>query len=75
MVRLLFYRFHSGSNLNANGEIVWAGNSYQRFPIEATGFAYQRGQIPRPKLVVSNALGNYISHIVYLLIRQRLVMI
>ena len=39
------------------GEIVWAGNSYQRFPIEATGFAYQRGQIPRPKLVVSNALG------------------
>ena len=51
------YRFHSGSNLNANGEIVWAGNSYQRFPIEANGFAYQRGQIPRPKLVVSNALG------------------
>ena len=51
------YRFHSGSNLNANGEIVWAGNSYKRFPIEATGFAYQRGQIPRPKLVVSNALG------------------
>ena len=51
------YRFHAGSNLNANGEIVWAGNSYQRFPIEATGFAYQRGQIPRPKLVISNALG------------------
>ena len=51
------YRFHSGSNLNANGEIVWAGNSYLRFPIEATGFAYQRGQIPRPRLVVSNALG------------------
>jgi len=51
------YRFHAGSNLNANGQIVWAGNSYQRFPIEATGFAYQRGQIPRPKLVVSNALG------------------
>ena len=51
------YRFHSGSNLNANGEIVWAGNSYLRFPITAEGFAYQRGQIPRPKLVVSNALG------------------
>ena len=51
------YRFHSGSNLNANGQIVWAGNSYLRFPIEANGFAYQRGQIPRPKLVVSNALG------------------
>ena len=51
------YRFHSGSNLNANGQIVWAGNSYLKFPIEATGFAYQRGQIPRPKLTVSNALG------------------
>ena len=51
------YRFHSGSNLNANGEIVWAGHSYQRFPIEATGFAFQRGQLPRPKLVISNALG------------------
>ena len=51
------YRFHAGSNLNANGQIVWAGNSYLRFPIEATGFAYQRGQIPRPKLVVSNAFG------------------
>ena len=51
------YRFHSGSDLNANGEIVFAGNSYTRFPIEATGFAYQRGQLPRPKLVISNALG------------------
>ena len=51
------YRFHAGSNLNANGQIVWANNSYLRFPIQATGFKYQRGQIPRPKLVVSNALG------------------
>lgn len=51
------YRFHSGSNLNANGEIVWAGNNYQRFPIHAEGFADQRGQIPRPKLTISNALG------------------
>ena len=51
------YRFHAGSSLNANGQIVWAGNAYLRFPIQATGFAYQRGQIPRPKLVVSNALG------------------
>ena len=51
------YRFHSGSNLNTNGEIVWATKKYERFPIEATGFAYQRGQLPRPKLKVSNALG------------------
>ena len=51
------YRFHAGSNMNANGQIVWAGNSYQRFPIQVSGFAFQNGQIPRPKLVVSNATG------------------
>ena len=51
------YRFHAGSNLNANGEIVWQGNSYLRFPIKAEGFAYQKGQLPRPKLTISNATG------------------
>ncbi len=51
------YRFHSGSNLNANGEIVWQGNSYLRFPITAEGFAYQKGQLPRPSLKISNATG------------------
>ena len=25
--------------------------------MQATGFAYQRGKIPRPKLVISNAFG------------------
>ena len=48
------YRFHAGSNLDANGKIVWAGNEYLRFPVQATGFAYQRGQLPRPTLTVSN---------------------
>ncbi len=48
------YRFHNGSNLDANGEIVWAGNSYLRFPIKAEGFAFQRGQLPRPTLSISN---------------------
>tara|TARA_R100000773_G_scaffold1743_1_gene2453 strand:+ start:381 stop:962 length:582 start_codon:yes stop_codon:yes gene_type:complete len=51
------YRFHSGSNLNANGRIVWNSNEYLRFPIEVTGFAFQKGQIPRPKLRISNATG------------------
>ena len=51
------YRFHAGTSLNANGEIVWQGNSDLRFPVEATGFAYQRGQIPRPTLTISNAFG------------------
>ena len=51
------YRFHAGSNLNANGKIVWAGNEYLRFPIQADGFAYQKGQIPRPTIRISNATG------------------
>ena len=51
------YRFHAGSNLNANGQIVWAGNSYLRFPVQASGFAFQRGQLPRPKITISNATG------------------
>ena len=51
------YRFHDGSSLKDNGEIVWAGNTYQRFPIEAEGFAFTKGQLPRPTLTVSNALG------------------
>ena len=51
------YRFHAGSNLNANGKIVWDGNEYLRFPVEATGFAFQKGQLPRPKITISNATG------------------
>ena len=51
------YRFHNGSSLKDNGEVVWAGNSYQRFPIKAEGFEYGKGQLPRPTLTVSNALG------------------
>ena len=51
------YRFHAGSNLNLYGKLVFDGNEYLRFPVTAEGFAYQRGQIPRPSLSVSNALG------------------
>ena len=51
------YRFHAGSSLKDNGEIVWAGNTYQRFPVTVEGFAFQKGQLPRPTLTVSNALG------------------
>ena len=51
------YRFHAGSNLNANGKIVWATNEYLRFPVQASGFAFQRGQLPRPKISISNATG------------------
>ena len=51
------YRFHAGSNLDANGEIVFANKRYLRLPVTAEGFAFQRGQLPRPKFIVSNVLG------------------
>ena len=51
------YRFHNGVSLNNNSDIVWAGNTYIKMPIQAEGFAYQKGQLPRPTLTVSNALG------------------
>ena len=49
-------RFHAGTNLNSNGEVVWQGNSYTRLPIAASGFEYKSGQVPRPGLTISNAL-------------------
>ena len=53
------YRFHAGTNATAaNGDLVWAGNSYQAFPIEAEGFEYNgNGQLPRPRIRVSNIFG------------------
>ena len=52
------FRFHAGTSLNNNGELVWAGNSYLRFPIEADGFEYSgNGQLPRPKIRCSNIMG------------------
>ena len=51
------YRFHAGTSLNNDGEVVWNGNSYLRFPVEADGFEYNgNGQLPRPKIRVSNIL-------------------
>jgi len=52
------YRFHAGTNLNGNGQLLWAGQSYLRFPIEADGFEYSgNGQLPRPKIRCSNIMG------------------
>jgi lambda family phage minor tail protein L len=52
------YRFHDGSNMNSSAELIWDSNSYQRFPVKAEGFEFTgKGQIPRPKFTVSNALG------------------
>jgi phage-related protein len=51
------YRFHSGKN-QLIGDLVWQGNTYNAFPIEASGFEWNgKGQMPRPKVLVSNVLG------------------
>lgn len=51
------YRFHAGTSLNNNGEVVWNGNNYLRYPIEADGFEYTgKGTLPRPKIRCSNIL-------------------
>jgi lambda family phage minor tail protein L len=51
------YRFHAGTNAIGNGNIIWAGNTYIKMPIQAEGFAFTNGQLPRPTLTISNALG------------------
>ena len=53
------YRFHAGTNLVNNGEVIWRGNPYLRFPVEADGFEYTgQGALPRPKIRISNILGS-----------------
>ena len=52
------YYFHAGTSLNSNGELVWQGNAYTRYPVEAEGFEYStEGSLPRPRLRASNILG------------------
>lgn len=52
------YRFHAGTSALANGRIYWNANAYDRMPIECDGFEYSgNGQLPRPKLRVSNIMG------------------
>jgi lambda family phage minor tail protein L len=51
------YRFHSGTN-GLLGGVVWQGQTYSPFPIEASGFELTgKGTLPRPKVRVSNVLG------------------
>jgi len=50
-------RFHAGVNA-LGGDVVWAGDTYTRFPIEASGFARNSsGALPRPKVRVSDVTG------------------
>lgn len=50
-------RFHAGTN-KLRGAVVWQGNTYQPFPIQAEGFDVNgSGEVPRPKLRVANVSG------------------
>jgi len=61
------YRFHAGTSLNSNSDLVWAGNTYIRFPIEADGFEYNgKGTLPRPRIRCSNILGTITAILVTL---------
>jgi len=55
------YRFHAGINDVGSGtqDIVWAGNTYTKFPIEVDGFEYngESSSLPRPTITASNLLG------------------
>jgi lambda family phage minor tail protein L len=40
------------------GDIIWSGQTYTRFPIDASGFERRgNGALPRPKLAVANVTG------------------
>ena len=52
------FRFHAGTNMKTNSNIVWQNDTYERFQIVAEGFAFEgKGQIPRPTLTMSNLGG------------------
>lgn len=54
------YRFHAGTNYNVR-DLIWQGETYVAFPVEATGFEYSgQGQLPRPMLRVAN-LSSFVS--------------
>lgn len=50
-------RFHAGHNGLMN-DVVWQGNTYSAFPIEASGFSLtSQGALPQPTLRVANVSG------------------
>ena len=56
------YRFHSGTSLKTNNAIVWAGDTYDRYPVECAGFELSgEGAIARPQMRISNILSLFTS--------------
>ena len=51
------YYFHAGTN-SLTQTVTWQGQQYQPYPVKITGFEISTGgQIPRPKMAVSNISG------------------
>lgn len=51
------FRFHAGTNA-LRQPVVWQGETYSPFPIDATGFEVSgQGAIPRPRIRVANVSG------------------
>lgn len=51
------FHFHAGTN-ELQGDVVWKGDTYTRYPIEASGFEQRaNGTSPRPTLRASNIGG------------------
>jgi len=60
------YYFHDGTSNNNFGSIKWTKGDvnntevdYVALPVKAEGFKFGRGQLPRPTLTFSNALGTF----------------
>lgn len=50
-------RFHAGTN-QVGTAIVWQGNTYSPFPVQAEGFEISgKGTLPRPTITVANVDG------------------
>lgn len=52
----LIYRFHAGTNELAQ-PVVWQGETFQPFPVTASGFDFNGQSLPRPTLTASNVNG------------------
>lgn len=52
--------FHAGvNNTNPSKDVIWQTMPYSAYPIEVEGFEFNgNGQLPRPKVRVSNLFGN-----------------
>jgi len=50
-------RLHAGTN-SLRTAVIWQGNEYTPFPIEASGFEFSgKGTLPRPTVKVANVTG------------------